>query len=368
MKNAQTSRPIRILLIAPSLDILGGQAVQAVRLLSEMQDDPSIHMEFQPINPRLPGFLSTIQRIKFLRTAANALWYYLALLRRVWRFDLVHAFSAGKSSYTLWTIPAIMISKFYRKTFILNYRDGQAEEHLREWKTAAPTLRMADVIVSPSDYVVQVFADHAISARRIYNIIDPAPFIFRPRRRLKPAFLTNRGLEPLYNVECVLRAFALIQQRYPAASLVVAHDGPSRPALEALASHLGLRHTRFIGRVPHEKIPQLYDSADIYLMSPNIDCMPGSVLECFCSGLPVIATAVGGVPYIVEHERTGLLVDKNDHEAMAACALRLLEDPDLVEYLTANARREIERYSAGQIRSEWLALYRELTPEGSSAG
>jgi glycosyltransferase involved in cell wall biosynthesis len=268
-------------------------------------------------------------------------------------------FSAGKSSYMLWTVPALAVGRLWRKVVIVNYHDGQAEEHLR-WKGTSTTLQMADAIVSPSDYVVKVFAKHGIPAKRIFNIIDPTPFVFRQRRRLKPVFLTNRILEPLYNVECVLRAFALVQQRYPEASLTVAHSGPSRRGLERLARELRLRNTRFIGRVPYERTPQLYDEADIYLTSPNADCMPGSLIECFCSGLPVIATNVGGIPFIVEHERTGLLVDRNDHEAMAACAIRLLEDPALVERLTLNARTEVERYNAAGIRREWVTLYHEI--------
>jgi glycosyltransferase involved in cell wall biosynthesis len=101
---------------------------------------------------------------------------------------------------------------------------------------------------------------------------------------LKPAFLTNRILEPLYNVGCVLRAFAIVQKRYPEASLTIAHDGPSRSGLERLARDLNLRNTRFVGRVPHEKIPELYDAADIYMTSPNVDCMPGSSSNAFAPG------------------------------------------------------------------------------------
>jgi glycosyltransferase involved in cell wall biosynthesis len=219
---------------------------------------------------------------------------------------------------------------------------------------------MADVIVSPSDYVVGVLSRHGIAARRIYNIIDPGPFIYRRRRQLRPVFLTNRILEPLYNVDCILRAFCIIQQRYPEASLIIAHDGVCRAALEHHAELLGLHNTRFIGRVPHPEIPALYDSADIYLTSPDFDCMPGSLLECFASGLPLIASAVGGIPYIVKHEQTGLLIPPNDHEAMAANAFRLLEDPDLVERLTANARAELVRYSEPNIHREWIAVYRQL--------
>ena len=243
MKADANVRPLRVLLIAPSIEILGGQAVQATRLLASLRDEPSLEVEFQPIDPRLAGPFQFIKRIKFVRTAIRSLLYSLQLIWRVPRFDVIHTFSAGKSSYVLWTLPALVVGKLWRKLFIVNYRDGQAEEHLT-WKGTSTTLQMADAIVSPSDYVVKVFADHGIPAKRIFNIIDPTPFVFRQRGRLKPVFLTNRILEPLYNVECVLRAFALVQQHYPEASLTVAHSGPSRRGLERLARELCLQNMR----------------------------------------------------------------------------------------------------------------------------
>ena len=349
---------IRILLIAPSLDILGGQAVQATRLLAGFRNEPGIRMDFQPINARLP---TALDKIPVVRTAVRLVIYCVSLLFRVHKYDVIHTFSAGLTSYALWTIPALFVSRFYGKKFILNYRDGQADLHLRTWRIAKPTLLLATVIVSPSDYVVDVFRRHGIPARRIYNILDSAPFIYRQRQHLRPVIMTNRILEPLYNVGCILRAFAIIQKRYPDATLTVAHDGCCRPELEALARELGLRNTAFVGRVPHSQVPALYDSADIYMTSPNFDCMPGSLLECFASGLPVIATGAGGIPFIVTHGVNGLLVDLNDHEAMAECAFRLLGDPDLVETLSRNGRKEIDKYSGDRVRAEWLEVYHELT-------
>ena len=88
--------------------------------------------------------------------------------------------------------------------------------------------------------------------------------------------------------------------------------------------------------------------------------MPGSILECFVSGLPVMATNAGGIPYIAEHELTALLVNVNDHEALALSAFRLLEDEELVVRLTANAREEVKKYDWSFIGDKWVAAYREL--------
>jgi glycosyltransferase involved in cell wall biosynthesis len=122
-----------------------------------------------------------------------------------------------------------------------------------------------------------------------------------------------------------------------------------------------LRNTRFIGKVSQDKIPDLYDSADIYLMSPNIDNMPGTLLECFASGLPIVTTAAGGVPYIVKNRESALLVAVDDHKAMAASAIELLENENLVERLTEQGLHEVEKYHWKPVRDQWAALYRELS-------
>ena len=137
---------------------------------------------------------------------------------------------------------------------------------MRNWRlTAIPVMRLADAIVVPSGYLVDVFERFGLKARPVFNIVELDRFRFRDRRPLRPVFLTSRLLEPLYNVPCVLRAFALIQKRVPEACLTVAGEGFLRAELEALARALGLRNTEFIGRVPFEKMPEMYDSADVYL-------------------------------------------------------------------------------------------------------
>src|SRR5262249_60823991 len=87
---------------------------------------------------------------------------------------------------------------------------------------------------------------------------------FRGRSPLRPLFFTGRSHEPLYNVPCVLRAFALIQRRYPEARLTVGGDGGERRRLEQLARELKLRNTIFTGLNPSRRMPADYHAHDIY--------------------------------------------------------------------------------------------------------
>jgi glycosyltransferase involved in cell wall biosynthesis len=205
-----------------------------------------------------------------------------------------------------------------------------------------------------------VFAKFGLKAQAIYNIVELDRFPYKERQQLRPLFLVSRLLEPLYNVACVLRAFALIQKRHPEARLTVAADGWLRPELEALAQDLALRNTEFIGFVPFEKMPDMYAAADVYLTATDIDNMPSSITECMASGLPVVTTDAGGIPYIVTHEKTCLMIPRNDHQAMANAVFRLLEDPELAIRITRNAREASRRFTSEGARVEWTKLYVEL--------
>ena len=338
------ARRIRVCVVAPSLDIVGGQAVQAARLVRGLRQMRSIAAGFLPINPRLPWPLRLLQRVRYIRTVVTSLRYVWTLLRYLPGYDIVHVFSASYLSFLLAPTPAILVGKWLRKKVILNYRSGEAEDHLRRWaRSALPVMRLADALVVPSGYLVDVFARVGLHGRVVANIVDFDQFPFRERRPLRPVFLSNRNFEAHYNVACVLRAFALIQRTHPEARLIIAGDGTERASLMRLTRELRLGNAEFVGRVVPDRMPALYRAADVYLNAPDIDNMPGSILEAFASGLPVVTTDAGGIPYIVRHGETGLIVPRGDHAGMAAAALRLLVDPSLAERLITSAFEECRR-------------------------
>ena len=352
---------VRVLLVAPSIKILGGQALQAACLFRHLLDEATIEVGFVPHNPALPGPLRWLQSIKYLRTIITSLMYWSLLLLNVPRYDLIHVFSASYFSFLLAPAPAMFFAKLFRKKCVLNYHSGEAEDHFRCWpRTAIPLVRLADNVIVPSEYLVKVFAKFGVEAGAISNMIDIDHFTYRERTSLKPRFLSNRNLYPLYNVACILKAFAIIQKEHPDASLVLAGDGKERSNLARLAQELGLRNVTFTGLVPPDEMPKLYDAADIFLNSSNIDNMPGSILESFASGLPVVTTNAGGIPYIVSHEKTGLLVSRDDHEALAEAALRLLRDPAFATAMTTRAYSEVGQYTWPAVRDDWVNLYEKL--------
>ncbi|HEX8492712.1 MAG TPA: glycosyltransferase family 4 protein [Pyrinomonadaceae bacterium] len=359
-----TAAPLRILIVGPSLDILGGQAVQAVRLIERLREEPSLDVSFLPINPPFPKLLKKVQGIKYVRSIRSTLLYWVSLLARVRKYDVIHIYAASYLSFMISPTPAFLIAKLYGKKILLNYHSGHAERHLERWKrTAIPTIRLADITIVQSEYLVDVFARFGLPAQAIFNHIETEHFHFRERRPLRPLFLSNRNLEPIYNVGCVIRAFALVQERFPDACLTVAGDGSQRAELERLANDLRLRNVKFTGLIAPEKMVELYDAADIFLNGSEVDNMPLSLLEAFAAGLPVVTTDAGGIPYIVADEETGFVVKKGDHAAMAERAIRFLTDNELAVKMANRAREECSRYSWAEVRNKWLSVYHALAQD-----
>src|SRR6185295_3116641 len=103
-------------------------------------------------------------------------------------YDVVHIFSASYFSFVLAQTPAIIIAKLLGKKILLNYHSGEAEDHLTRWRSASPTIRLANEVAVPSEYLVRVFARFGIKARAINNLIELEHFTFRKRRPLAPRF------------------------------------------------------------------------------------------------------------------------------------------------------------------------------------
>lgn len=360
MPQLPRSSPLRVAIVAPSTGILGGQAVQADRLVTAWKDDAAVRAWLVPVNPVPPPPFHRLVEIKFVRTLATQCWYWPSLVRRLEEADVVHVFSASYLSFLLAPFPAVLVAKLLGKPVVMNYRSGQAPDHLRRSATARRVLRWAERNAVPSPFLRDVFAGHGIQAEVIPNIVDVDRFRFRRRTPLRPAILSTRNFEDLYNVACTLRAFRAIQDRHPGATLTLVGAGSGEKRLRELAAELRLDNVRFAGRVAPDEIWRYYAEADIYLQTPDIDNMPSSVLEAFASGCAVVSTRAGGVPAILTDGVHGLLAGCGDHEGIADRILRLLGEPSLADRITAAARESCEQYTWPLVRARWLALYESM--------
>lgn len=347
---------LRVVLVAPTLDILGGQAVQAHALAEALRQD-GYEMTFLPVNPTFPAGLRWLRRWPYARTLLNQA-IYLPSLARLHRADVVHMFSASYWSFLLAPVPAMLAARSFGKRIVLHYHSGEADDHLARWGILVhPWLRLVDEIVVPSEYLRTVFARYGYQVRVIPNVVDLSQFRYRVRARLRPHLLSTRNLEPYYQVENSLLAFALLKVHYPEATLTIVGSGSREKDLRQLASSLDLEGVRFLGPVEPSAMPALYEEADIFINSSVVDNQPVSVLEAFASGLPVVTTGTGDIAAMVRDGETGLLVPPGDPAAMAKAVTALLEYPDRALRMSRLARQEICKYTWASIREAWAATY-----------
>ena len=354
--NNKNPTKVKVLIVAASMRVIGGQSIQAKRLLDAFANNAEIEMDFLPNNPE-----TVFQNIKYLRTIFASLKFWWSLLTRVYKFDAVQVFSSATTGYIIATLPPLIFSKLYGTKVILNYHSGELENHIVNWqKTALPTMRKFDEIVVPSQFLVDVYAKYGLTAKAIYNFVESANFKFRERETLQPIFLSNRNFEVHYQVSDVLRAFQIIQKRFATAKLFVAGFGTEETKLKDLAKELKIANVEFVGKISNEEMAQLYDKTDIYLNTSIVDNMPLSFIEAFSCGLPIVSYATGGIPYLVENNQTGLLVAPKNYEDLAQKAIFLLENQEFAKEIISQATRQSEIYQTEIVRESWKNYYLSL--------
>jgi glycosyltransferase involved in cell wall biosynthesis len=342
------------------LRYVGGQAVQADLLLRLWQSDPDVKITFIGVDPPLPRLLAWAERISGLRTILREPIYLLNLWRGLKDVDAAHIFSASYWSFLLAPAPAWLFARLRGKKTLINYRSGEARDHLKRFRSGVFVLSRTDAIVVPSGYLVDVFREFGLRAAIVPNLVDLSQFHYRQRNPLRPHLVCTRGFSPYYSVDVVVRAFAEVRKAYPEARLDLIGGGPLEEEVRNLVEDLKLTGVNFTGVASRQEIGKYYDQADIFINASWLDNMPVSIIEAFGAGTPVVTTSPESIPYLVEHERTGLLSPVGNEKALAANVIRLLREPALAAQLARNAYQESRKYTWNVVREQWAAVYRGL--------
>jgi glycosyltransferase involved in cell wall biosynthesis len=160
----------------------------------------------------------------------------------------------------------------------------------------------------------------------------------------------------------LVRAFALLQKQQPRSlvHLVLVGDGPQRREIEELAASSGIQNrTHFIGQVS-DPAPY-YALADVLALPSLSEGSPLALLEAMGAGLPIVATKVGGVPEMVQHEKSALLVESRQPSQLSGALARVLNDEDLARKLGKGAQQMAHtRFTPQAHRAQRLAIYEEV--------
>lgn len=295
-------------------------------------------------------------RIAELVYGCTAFWKIGRIVRRE-RHDLVY------ERYAYFNFGGVLASKLLRVPVILEVNIVTTLNDVRRLELRAIAryiedrlLRSADAIFVVSDFLKQHLIARGVSAEKIH--VQPNAFSVTDERAaggppVEGALATRSAgkvvigflgrLLPWYRLDCLLRAFRSLHERYPDTCLVLVGDGTERAMLESLAGALGIRDSvHFCGEVSHEEALRLLALFDIgVLPSTNRWGSPMKLFEYMGMGLPVVAPDLDVVTSVMRDRAHGRVFPFDDFAAMERALEELLVDPDLRKRMGADARAHV---------------------------
>ena len=184
------------------------------------------------------------------------------------------------------------------------------------------------------------------------SAFPPRTYSARPRRIAVVACLREEK-----RIDVLLAAAPHILTRYPDAEFLIAGEGECRQALMDQVRALSIAgRVAFLGH--RDDVAEVLGMSDVFVLPSRSEALPNSVMEAMASGLPVVASAVGGIPELVLDGRTGRLVPAGDPDALASAILELLDAPDrLAEFGRAGRQRMEQSFSFDRMVNQFEELY-----------
>lgn len=257
---------------------------------------------------------------------------------------------------------AVLVAKLCR-VFKLPYipivHGGNLPLRLKNSKNLSRKLfGKAQTIVAPSTYMMEQFKSYGFEKMVcIPNNIQIVEYPFKLRKSVTPKLLWVRSFSEIYNPLLALEIVEILQKKGVGVSLTMV--GPDKDGslqhCKKLAAERNLPIT-FTGMLQKQEWIKLSENFSVFINTTNFDNMPVSVMEAMAVGLPVISTNVGGLSFLIENEKEGILVPPNNAEAFVEAIESIIKNPIMTQKLTENARKKIESYDWEKVKQAWIKL------------
>lgn len=332
---------------------------------------------------------TNVQAVRRLGAAGRVFMPFAQVIVVPWRLwraargaDLIHAHLASFWGFWLPVVVSLAVGRIRNVPVLATYHGGRAAAFVsRNRRSVRWLLSRVAALVVLSPYTGNVFADLGLRPVVIPNLVETEQFapltsgyhhgagpensVVPPQPDLSasdgPAILWIKSFDAVGNPQQMVRVFATLRQRFPAVTLTMIGQGPQRAETEAVARSLGVT-VDFAGSVPFERMKYYYQHAYVFASTSTVDNQPCTFLEASASGLPIIASAVGGIPDMVTDGENALLVPPGDDEAFVAAITRVVEDPALAARLRHGALENAQRFAWPAVWDRLRALYLSVLP------
>jgi len=211
--------------------------------------------------------------------------------------------------------------------------------------------------ISPSVYLKKNFEDNGFEVEYIPNFIPIEKYKFKLRKNFRPKLFWVRSFDKTYNPVLAVEILAKLKSKFPDAELCMV--GPDKDGslqkVKQRANELGVDSAlKLTGKLSKEEWLKLSEDYDIFINTTDFDNHPVSVIEIMAVGLPVVSTNVGGLPYLIENNVDGMLVNPNNVQEFTEKIEKIISDSDTAVELTINARKKAEEFDWEHVKKKWF--------------
>lgn len=252
------------------------------------------------------------------------------------------------------------LCRIFKIRYIPILHGGNLEFRLKSFPRLSKLIfKNAYALVSPSNFLIDIFSNNNYkNLKFIPNTIDIEHFNFNQNRSFEQINLFwLRSFSDIYNPTMAILVLEELKNRGYVTSLVMIgpdNDG-SMQRTKDLAKVKNV-DVNFTGKLDKEEIITLSRSCNVFINTTNFDNTPISVMEAMALGLPIVSTNVGGIPYLIESGKEGLLVKPNDVQEMVDAILHLRENQELTNSLILDARKKVEQFDWKVVKLKWQEL------------
>lgn len=253
----------------------------------------------------------------------------------------------------------IRIAKILRKPTVPIIRGGAFVEFYNKYPNwVGNTLKKASAVASPSLFIGEFLKSKGINCIHIPNFIETQNFPYKWEANTGKKLLWVRAFTHIYKPEMAIRLIDRLKDKYPDIKLsMVGPDQGLQAKSEALIKSLNLEaYIDIIGPVPNNQLTDWYASHNVYINTTSYESFGVALVEAACSGIPVVTTDVGEIPYMWQNNEEMMVVKDNDEDAFYNAVVSLLDNLELQKHLSKNANKKAITYSWSNIKQQWFDI------------
>lgn len=276
-------------------------------------------------------------------------------LRNKLDYVFIDTYSTSNFYYALFTS---QLCRFFKLKYLPILHGGNLPYRLKNYpKFSSLVFNNSYKNIVPSGYLKYEFEQKGFKTVLIPNVIPIHQYPYKERKKMAPKLLYVRAFAEIYNPTLAIEVLKELKNTYPKAILCMI--GPDKDGtLEDVKQLINKYHlnesVEITGVLSKEEWHKKSENYDIFINTTNIDNTPISVIEAMALGLPVVSTNVGGLPYLIQQNLDGVLVEKNNPSAMTKEICKILEENKYS--LAINARKKVENFDWNIVQSKWIQL------------